>query len=59
MSAQLVFALVAVGLAVAYIGRATWKTWAGGSKGCSSGCGKCGPEEAVPARGRVSLPLAD
>ena len=57
MSAQLIIALVAVGLAVGYIGRATWKTWAGGSKGCGSGCGKCGPAEAAPAKGRIPLAL--
>ncbi|MEO2090152.1 MAG: hypothetical protein ABGY75_11725, partial [Gemmataceae bacterium] len=56
MSAQLVAVIALVGLAVAYIARATWKLWAGWSKGCGSGCGKCGPTEAAPAKGRVSLP---
>lgn len=56
MTTQLVAVIALVGLAVAYIGRATWKTWAGGARGCGSGCGKCAPAEVTPVKGRIGLP---
>lgn len=56
MTTQLTLALIAVGLAVAYVLRAAWKTWAGSKAGCGSGCGKCSTPEPLRVKGRMSLP---
>jgi hypothetical protein len=45
-----------IGLAAAYIARATWKTWSGKKTGCASGCGKCTAPTAPEPKGRFSLP---
>lgn len=57
MDWQFVIIALAVAGAVAYLGRAAWKTWTGAKVGCSSGCGKC-RESAAPREpaNRISLP---
>ena len=55
MTIQYAIVLALIAGALAYIGRATWKTWSSSKGGCASGCGKCSaPVKAVP--GRLSLP---
>lgn len=58
MSVQLVAVVLIVAGAVAYLLRATWKTWAGKSAGCGSGCGGCArpPEELATVKARLRLP---
>ena len=53
---QMVVAAGIVGLAAAYVVRATWKMWAGKKAGCGSGCGKCSTPAAPPQNGLMSLP---
>jgi hypothetical protein len=56
---QLAIVGALVAAALGYVLRATWKTWAGGSKaGCGSGCGKCAAPAAPEPPGRRSLPMA-
>lgn len=46
-----------VAAAGAYLLRVAWKTWAGTSGGCGSGCGKCVPAaEPTNSKGRIGLP---
>ena len=64
MDWQLPTALGLVVLAVAYVIRSAWRTWAGptGARGCGSGCGTCASpagtaDTTAPGDdGRISLP---
>ena len=62
MDWQLLGVQLLIAAAIAYLVRATWKTWFGRTaSGCGSGCGKCAssaaPQAAAPSTtGRISLP---
>ncbi|OWK39143.1 FeoB-associated Cys-rich membrane protein [Fimbriiglobus ruber] len=61
MDTQLIIVAAVVVLALAYVTRATWRTWFGPSEktGCASGCGACKttPVAASPEdRKRIALP---
>ena len=53
---QLLAVALIVALAVAYVGRSAWRTWAGKKAGCASGCGKCAAPDSPEQKGRISLP---
>ena len=55
---QLAAVVVIVGLAAAYVARATWRTFAGRKVGCGSGCGKCATPAPKEPEGRFPLPQA-
>lgn len=53
---QLAATLALIGLAAAYVARATWRAWAGKKAGCASACGKCAAPAPPEPKGRISLP---
>lgn len=53
MDWQLLAVGVCVLAAAAVVGRATWRTWAGG---CGSGCGKCAAPPPEASGRRIALP---
>ena len=53
---QLVAVWVVVCVSVAYVLRATWRTWFGAKAGCVSGCGKCAAPDETTTEGRFPLP---
>ena len=55
MTVQLAFVVTAIAIALAYVGRATAKTWLGSSAGCGRGCGKCAAPTPNDSPRRVSL----
>lgn len=55
---QLAAVIVIVGLATAYLIRATWRAWAGKKAACASGCGKCAEPPPAEQQGRFPLPQA-
>ena len=58
MDWQLAVVAAAVSGAMCYVGRATWRTWAGPKAGCGAGCGKCAAPPVQPAGRRIGLPMA-
>jgi hypothetical protein len=55
MTVQLALVATAIAFAIAYVGRATLKTWLGSPAGCGNGCGKCVTPSPNDSPRRVSL----
>ena len=58
MTPELWAVAVVIAVAVAYLTWTAWRTVAGTSKGCGSGCGKCATPAEPAKTGRRALPMA-